>query len=70
MLSTMASQITGVSIAYWTVCSVADQGKHQNSVLLAFERGIHRSPVDYPYKGPVTREMLPFDEVIMQPNML
>ena len=28
-------------------------------------RGIHRWPVDSPHKGPVTREMLPFDDVIM-----
>ena len=28
-------------------------------------RGIHRSPVDSPHKGPVTRKMFPFDDVIM-----
>ena len=27
--------------------------------------GIHRWPVNAPYKGPVTRKMLPFDDVIM-----
>ena len=27
--------------------------------------GIHRSPVDSPHKGPVTRKMFPFDGVIM-----
>ena len=26
---------------------------------------IHRSPVDFPHKGPVTRKMFPFDDVIM-----
>ena len=35
-MSTMASQITGVSILYSTVCSDADQRKHQSSVSLAF----------------------------------
>ena len=35
-MSTMASQITGVSIAYPTVCS--DQTKHQSSTSLAFVR--------------------------------
>ena len=36
----MASQITGVSIAYSTVGSGADQRKHQSSASLAFVRGI------------------------------
>ena len=27
--------------------------------------GIHRSPVSSPHKGPVTRKMFPFDDVIM-----
>ena len=33
---------------------------------MAFVRAIHRSPVDYPHKGPVTRKMFPFDDVIME----
>ena len=28
-------------------------------------RGIHRWPVNSPHKGPVTRKMFPFDDVIM-----
>ena len=43
-MSTVASQITGVSIVCSAVCADADQRKHQSSVLLAFLRGIHRSP--------------------------
>ena len=39
-MSAMAYQITGASIAYSTICSGADQVKHQNSALLAFVRGI------------------------------
>ena len=39
--------------------------KYQSPVSLAFVRGIHRSPVDSPHKGPVTRKMGPFDDVIM-----
>ena len=35
----MASQFTGVSIVCSTVCSGADQRKHQSSVSLAFVRG-------------------------------
>ena len=65
MMSAMASQITGVPIVCSTVCSGADQRKHQCSASLAFVKGIHRSPVDSPHKGPVTRKMLPFDDVIM-----
>ena len=32
---------------------------------LAFVRGIHRGPVNSPHKGPVTRKIFPFDDVIM-----
>ena len=42
-----------------------DQRKYQSSASLAFMRGIHRSPVDSPHKGPVRRNMFPFDDVIM-----
>ena len=65
IMSSRASQFTGVSIACSTVCSGADQRKHQSSALLAFVRGFHRWPVNSPHKGPVTRTMFPFDDVIM-----
>ena len=39
--------------------------KHQISASLAFVRGIHRWPVNSPHKGPVTRKMFIFDDVIM-----
>ena len=61
----MTSQITGVSIVCWTVSSGVYQIKHQNSASLAFVKGIHRWPVDSPYKGQVTWKMFPFDGVIM-----
>ena len=64
-MSAMASQITSLTIVYSTVYSGADQRKHQRSASLAFVRGIHRSPVNSPHKGPVTRKMFPFDDVIM-----
>ena len=32
---------------------------------MAFVRGIHRWPVNSPHKGPVTRKIFPFDDVIM-----
>ena len=36
----MASQITGVSIVYSTICSGTDKRKHHSSASLAFMRGI------------------------------
>ena len=57
IMSMMASQITGVSIVYSTVCSGADQRKHQSSTALAFVRGIHHWPMNSPHKGPVTQKM-------------
>ena len=61
----MVSHITRFSIVYSAVCLGADQRKHQSSVLLAFVRWIHQWPVNSPHKGPVTRKMFPFDDVIM-----
>ena len=65
ILGAMASEITGVSIVCSTVYSGEDQGKHQSSASLAFVRGIHRWLVNFPHKRPVTRKMLPIDDVIM-----
>ena len=61
----MASQITSLTIVYSSVYSGADQRKYQSYASLAFVREIHRSPVNSPHKGPVTRKMFPFDDVIM-----
>ena len=61
----MASQITGLTIVYSNVYSGADQRKHQSSTSQAFVQGIHGSPVNSAHKGPVTRKMFPFDDVIM-----
>ena len=33
-----------------------------------FVKGIHRWPANSPHKGPVTRKMFPFDDVIMMQN--
>ena len=38
------------------VCLGADERKHQSPALLAFVRGIHRSPMDSPHTGPVARK--------------
>ena len=48
-----------------TVCSGADQRKHQSCASLTFVRGINRSPVNSPHKGPVTRKIFLFHDVIM-----
>ena len=53
-MGAMASEITSLTIVYSTVYSGADHRKHQSSASLAFG-----------HKGPVTRKMLPFDDVIM-----
>ena len=65
IMCAMASQITSPTIVYSIVYSSVDQRKHQSSASLAFVRGIHRWPVNSPHKGPVTRKMFPFDDVIM-----
>ena len=65
-MSVMASQIPSLTIVYLTVYSGADQRKHQSSASLAFVRGIHRWPVNFPHKVPATRKMFPFDDVIME----
>ena len=60
IMSPMASQITGASIVYSTVCSATDQRKHQSSASSAFVERIQRGPVNSLHKGPVTRKMFPF----------
>ena len=64
-MSEMASKITSLTIVYSSNSSGADQSQHQSSASLVFVREIHRWPVNSPHKGPVTREMFPFDDVIM-----
>ena len=55
IMGAVASQITSLTIVYSTVYSDADQRKHQSST----------SPANSLHKGPVTRKMYPFDDVIM-----
>ena len=66
IMISMAYQITSVSAVYSIVCSGADQRKHQSFTSLAFVRGIHRWPLNSPNKGPLTRKMFLFDDVIMR----
>ena len=69
IMTTMASQITSLTVVYSSIYSAADQRKHQSSALLAFCAGNSPGRVNSPHKGPVTRKMFPFDDVIMHyPN--
>ena len=61
----VVSQITSLTIVYLIVHPGGDQRRRQSSASLAFVRGLHRWPVNSPHKWPVTRKMLPFDDVIM-----
>ena len=65
IMSAKVSQITSLMIVYSSIYSGEDQRKYQSSASLAFVWGIHRRPVNSPHKGPVTRKMFPFDNVIM-----
>ena len=66
-MSAMTSQITCVSIVFPVVFfSGADQRKHHSSVSQALVGGIQRWPVNSMHKGPVTRKMFSFDDVIMR----
>ena len=64
-MSTMAYQITSLTIVYSNIYSGTDERKHQSSTSLAFVRGIHRWLVNSQHKGPVMQKMFPYDEVIM-----
>ena len=65
IISAMASQITCVPIIYLTIYSGANQRKHQSSASLAFVGENDRWPANSPHKGPVTRKMFLFDDVII-----
>ena len=63
IMCAMASRITSLIIVYSTVYSGADRRKHLRYASLAIVRWTHRWPVNSPHKGPVTREMIPFNDV-------
>ena len=64
-MSAMASQITILTIVYSTVFS----SRRSKKTLKLRVTGLceENSPVtdEFPHKGPVTRKMFPFDDVIM-----
>ena len=70
IMSPMSSQITSLTIVFSTVYSDADQRKYQSSASLAFVRGIHRGPANSPHNWPVTWKMFPFDDVIMDKDIV
>ena len=70
IMTMLASQITSLTVVYSIVYSGVIQRKHQSSASLAFVREIHRGPVNFPHKWPVTRKMFPFDDVIMRSHYL
>ena len=65
-MSVMASQIISLRIVYSTIYSVTDERKHQSSASLAFVMGVHQWPVNSPHQRPVTQNMFPIDDVVMQ----
>ena len=64
IMSAIASQTTSLTIVYLTIYSGGDERKHQSSASLPFVRGIRRWPGISPHKGPVTRKMFPFDDIM------
>ena len=64
-MSLMASQITSLTIVYSTVYSRLRSNK-TSKLRVTGLRGIHRWPLNSSHKGPVTRKMFPFDDVIMK----
>ena len=71
IMSTMASQITSLTIVYSTVYSTRRSKKTSKLCVTGLcdgrGEGGHRWPMtgEFPHKGPVTRNMFPFDDVIM-----
>ena len=65
IMSAMASQITSLTIVYSTVYSRRRSKKTPKLHVTGLCAG--NSPVigEFPHKGPVTRKMFPFDDVIM-----
>ena len=63
-MTTMASQITSLTVVYSIVYSGADQ-KTSKLRITGLCAGNSPGPVNSRHKGPVTRKMFPFDDVIM-----
>ena len=57
-MSIMASPFTGLTRVCLVVWPAWHQRKHQNPFYWPFVREIHRWPVDFPHKGPVTQALM------------
>ena len=65
IMSAMASQITSPTALYSTVYSRRRSRKTSKLRVTGLCVGKSPGPVNSPHKGPVTRKMFPFDDVIM-----
>ena len=63
----MSSMVSQINSPDWLFAQlfIRAQIKRNIKVPRHFVRGIHQSPVKSPHKGPVTRKLFPFDDVIM-----
>ena len=64
-ITVTVSPITRVPIACSTVHSGTDQRKYQSSAWMTFVKAIHWQQVISSHKGPITRKMFKFDDIIM-----
>ena len=69
IMGAMASQITSLTIVYSTVCSGADQRKTSKLRVTGLCEGNSSVTGEFPHKGPVTRKMFSFDDVIMESTL-
>ena len=65
IMAAIASQITSLTIVYLTVYPRCRSKKTSKLRVTGLCEG--NSPVNSPHKGPVTRKIFPFDDVIMFP---
>ena len=65
IMTTMASQITSLTVVYSTVYFRRRSKKTSKPRVTGLCAGNSPGPVNSPHKGTVTRKMFPFDDVIM-----
>ena len=64
-MSAMASQITGISIIFSTFFQAQIKENIKVLAVTGFCEGTSPVTGGFPHKGPLTRKMFPFDDVIM-----
>ena len=70
IMGATASQITSLTIVYSTVYPDADQRKKSKLRVTCLCAGNSTGTGEFPTKGPVTRKMVSFDDVIMLTHIL